>query len=150
MPLNLQVVTAERTIFNDDVDMVTAPGEAGEMGILPKHAPLLSSLKAGELRMRRGGEETYLAIGGGFIEVLNNRVIVLADTAERSEEIDLERAEAARRKAEQALQSRGEISVEQLAAAEAALRRAIVRIEVVRRRRGGRSSGMPSISMDER
>lgn len=149
MPLNLQIVTAEKTIFDDDVDIVTVPGEAGEMGILPRHAPLLSGLKAGELRYRRGGDEEFLAIGGGFIEVLNNKVIVLADSAERSEEIDLERAESARRKAEQTLEARGELSIEQLAAAEAALRRALVRIDIVRRRRGGRG-GVPSISMDDR
>lgn len=140
MPLNLQVVTAERTILNDDVDSLVAPGSDGELGILPRHAPLLSALKAGELRYRRGGEENFLAIGGGFIEVLNNKVIVLADSAERSEEIDLERAEAARKTAEQTLQNRGQMSVEQLAAAEASLRRALVRLDIGTRRRGSRSS----------
>ncbi len=149
MPLNLQIVTAEKTIFNDDVDMVTVPGEAGVMGILPRHAPLLSALKPGELHYRRAGDETFLAIGGGFIEVLNNKVIILADSAERSEEIDLERAEASRRRAEQILQQRGELSIEDLAAAEASLRRAMVRIDIVRRRRGGRS-GVPTISLDDR
>ncbi|HEX2912802.1 MAG TPA: F0F1 ATP synthase subunit epsilon [Chloroflexia bacterium] len=143
MPLNLQIVTAEKTVFNDDVDMVVVPGSDGVLGILPRHAPLLSALKPGELHYRRGGEVTYLAIGGGFVEVLNNKVIILADSAERSEEIDLERAEAARRNAEQTLQNRGQMSPEQLAAAEASLRRALVRIEIVTRRRGGRT-GVPS------
>ena len=142
MPLNLQVVTAERIIINEDVDSVVAPGSDGELGILPRHAPLLSGLKPGELRFRRGGDENYLAIGGGFIEVLNNKVIVLADSAERSEEIDLERAEAARRTAEQTLANRGQMSVEQLAAAEAALRRAMVRLDIGTRRRGSRT-GVP-------
>lgn len=140
MPLNLQVVTAERTILNDDVDSLVAPGADGELGILPRHAALLSALKAGELRYRRGGEENFLAIGGGFIEVLNNKVIVLADSAERSEEIDLERAEAARKTAEQTLANRGQMSVEQLAAAEASLRRALVRLDIGTRRRGSRSN----------
>ena len=137
MPLNLQVVTAERIILDDEVDSLVAPGSDGELGILPRHAPLLSGLKPGELRYRRGGEENFLAIGGGFIEVLNNKVIVLADSAERSEEIDLERAEASRRTAEQTLQNRGQMSVEQMAAAEASLRRAMVRLDIGTRRRGG-------------
>lgn len=142
MPLNLQVVTAERIIINEDVDSLVAPGSDGELGILPRHAPLLSGLKSGELRFRRGGDENYLAIGGGFIEVLNNKVIVLADSAERSEEIDLERAEAARRTAEQTLANRDQMSIEQLVAAEAALRRAMVRLDIGTRRRGSRT-GMP-------
>jgi len=142
MPLNLQVVTAERIIINEDVDSLVAPGSDGELGILPRHAPLLSGLKPGELRFRRGGEENFLAIGGGFIEVLNNKVIVLADSAERSEEIDLERAEAARRTAEQTLANRGQMSIEHLAAAEAALRRAMVRLDIGTRRRGSRT-GVP-------
>ncbi|MBN9388369.1 MAG: F0F1 ATP synthase subunit epsilon [Chloroflexi bacterium] len=142
MPLNLQVVTAERILINEDVDSLVAPGSDGELGILPRHAPLLSGLKPGELRYRRGGEENFLAIGGGFIEVLNNKVIVLADSAERSEEIDLERAESARRTAEQTLANRGQLSVEQLAAAEAALRRAMVRLDIGTRRRGSRT-GIP-------
>jgi F-type H+-transporting ATPase subunit epsilon len=143
MPLNLQVVTAERILINEDVDSLVAPGSDGELGILPRHAPLLSGLKPGELRFRRGGEENYLAIGGGFIEVLNNKVIVLADSAERSEEIDLERAEAARHTAEQTLANRGQLSIEQLAAAEAALRRAMIRLDIGTRRRGSRT-GLPS------
>jgi F-type H+-transporting ATPase subunit epsilon len=142
MPLNLQVVTAERIIINEDVDSLVAPGADGELGILPRHAPLLSGLKPGELRYRRGGEENFLALGGGFIEVLNNKVIVLADSAERSEEIDLERAEASRRTAEQTLANRGQMSIEQLAAAEASLRRAMVRLDIGTRRRGSRT-GIP-------
>jgi F-type H+-transporting ATPase subunit epsilon len=144
MPINLQVVTAERIILNDEVDSLVAPGADGELGILPRHAPLLSGLKPGELRYRRAGEENFLAIGGGFIEVLNNKVIVLADSAERSEEIDLERAEAARKTAEQALQNRGQMSVEDLAAAEASLRRALIRLDIGTRRRGSSRSGIPN------
>ncbi len=142
MPLNLQIVTAERTIFNEDVDSLVAPGADGVLGILPRHAPLLSALKPGELHYKRGGQEDFLAIGGGFIEVLNNKVIVLADSAERSEEIDIERAEASRRKAEEALQNRGQLSPEDAAAAEASLRRALVRIDIATRRRGGRSAAV--------
>lgn len=138
MPLNLQIVTAEKVVFNEEVDSLVAPGADGVLGILPRHAPLLTGLKAGELRYKRKGEETTLVVGGGFMEVLNNKVIVLADSAERSEDIDIERAQAARQTAEQTLQNRGQLTPETLAAAEASLRRALVRIEVgSRRRRGG-------------
>jgi F-type H+-transporting ATPase subunit epsilon len=138
MALDLQIVTAERVIFDEQVDSVNAPGASGELGILPRHAPLISLLKQGELHYRRGNQLEYLAIGGGILEVLNDRVVVLADSAERSTEIDIERAETARKKAEETLARRGELNAEQLAAAEASLRRAMVRISVgTRRRRGG-------------
>jgi len=149
MPLNLEIVTAEKEVYNGDVDYVSAPGTDGDLGILPRHAPLLSSLKPGELHYRKAGEEESLAIGGGFIEVLNNKVIVLADSAERTEEIDVSRAEEARKRAEQTLANRGAYDADQLAAAEASLRRALVRINVVQRRRGGRT-GYPSMNADER
>lgn len=149
MPLNLEIVTAERVVYKDDVDFVSAPGADGSLGILPRHAPLISVLKAGELHYRKGGDETSLAIGGGFIEVLNNKVTVLADSAERSEEIDLGRAEESRKRAEQTLANRGALRPEELAMAEASLRRALARIDVVQRRRGGRG-GVPRMSNDER
>lgn len=143
MPLNLQIVTAEKVVYDDQVDIVTAPGELGELGILPQHAPLLSTLKPGELRYRRGGNESVLAIGGGFLEVLRNKVIVLADSAERVDEIDISRAEQARQRAEERLRNRGSLSDDEQAAVEASLRRALARIDVYRRRRGGRG-GTPS------
>ena len=95
MPLKLDIVTVERLVYSQDVDMVIAPGISGEMGILPRHAPLLTALTYGELRVRRGDDESSFAISGGFMEVQPDRVTVLADTAERADEIDLERAEAA-------------------------------------------------------
>jgi F-type H+-transporting ATPase subunit epsilon len=147
MPLNLQIVTAEHTVFDGEVDFVLAPGSEGVLGILPKHAPLLSALKPGELHYRKGNDETALAIGGGFIEILNNKVIVLADSAERSEEIDLSRAEEARKRAERLLTERSKLSTEDLMMAEASLRRALARIDVARRR-GGRG-GAPRMSSDE-
>jgi len=147
MPLNLQIVTAEQTVFESDVDFVLAPGSEGVLGILPQHAPLLSALKPGELHYRKGGDETALAIGGGFIEILNNKVIVLADSAERSDDIDLGRAEEARKRAERLLTERSKLSSEDLMMAEASLRRALARIDVARRR-GGRG-GAPRISSDE-
>jgi len=144
MPLNLQIVTAEKTVYDDQVDIVVAPGGDGELGILPQHAPLLSTLNPGELRYRKGGTEESLAIGGGFIEVLNNKVIVLADSAERVGEIDESRAEQARQRAEESLRNRGNLNADEAAAIEASLRRALARIDVVRRRRGGRG-GTPSM-----
>ncbi len=147
MPVRLQVVTAERTVFDNDVDYVSAPGSEGVMGILPKHAPLLSSLQAGELRYRKGSDEVSLAIGGGFIEVLNNKVIVLADSAERSDEIDLARAEEARKRAERLLSERGKLSAEDALRAEMSLRRALARIDVARRRSG--RGGVPRMTPDE-
>jgi F-type H+-transporting ATPase subunit epsilon len=133
MTTRLEIVTAERVVFSDDVDVVVAPGVEGELGILPHHAPLMSMLLPGELRVRKGGEELYLAIAGGFLEVRPDRVIVLADAAERAEEIDIARAEAAKRRAEERLKVHPpELDV---ARAEAALRRAIARLQVVQRRK---------------
>jgi F-type H+-transporting ATPase subunit epsilon len=138
MPLKLDIVTVERQVYSQDVDMVIAPGIEGQLGILPRHAPLLAALTYGELRVKRGAEEESFAIGGGFMEVQPDRVIVLADTAERAEEIDLERAEAARRRAEERLKAQAENRID-FVRAEAALRRSLIRIKVseTRRRRGG-------------
>ncbi len=133
MPIKLEIVTVERQVYAGDVDFVSAPGLVSRLGILPKHAPLLTALVPGELRFKRGDEEEIFAVGGGFMEVLPDRVIVLADTAERAEEIDLERAEAARQRAERLLQERPP-GVD-MAAIEGALRRSRVRLKVGRRRR---------------
>jgi F-type H+-transporting ATPase subunit epsilon len=146
MALNLQIVTPERLLFTGDVDFVSAPGEEGVLGILPRHAPLLSGLKAGELRYRNGGNEIALAIGGGFIEIQNNKVIVLADSAERSDDIDIARAEEARKRAEKLLAEKGKLNEEDLMRAEMALRRALTRIDVARRH-GGRG-GVPRSTQD--
>jgi len=136
MPLHLEVVTAERVVYSEDVEMVVAPGLEGALGILPRHAPLMSVLGIGELRITQGGQETALAIGGGFLEVLDDRVTVLADSAERADEIDEARAEEAARRAEQLFANRGQ--VESAAALEASLRHAQVRLRVSRRRRNVR------------
>jgi F-type H+-transporting ATPase subunit epsilon len=129
----LSIVTAEREVFSDDVDEVIAPGVEGQLGILPHHAPLMTTLLPGELLVKQAGEEFYLAISGGFIEVRPDRVIVLADTAERVEEIDIARAEEAKRRAEARLAEQAE-GVD-MARAEAALRRSLVRLQVAQRRR---------------
>jgi len=135
----LEIVTAERVVFSDEVDLVVAPGVEGELGILPHHAPLMTMLLPGELLVRKGGEEFFLAISGGFLEVRPDRIIVLADAAERAEEIDIARAEAAKRRAEERLKH--PVPEMDLARAEAALRRSLARLKVVERRR--RRSGAP-------
>jgi F-type H+-transporting ATPase subunit epsilon len=138
MSLRLEIVTVERLLYSKDVDMVIAPGIEGQLGILPRHAPLLTALTYGELRVKRDDEEEAFAISGGFMEVQPDRVVVLADTAERAEEIDLERAQAARLRAEERLRVQTQERVD-FARAEAALRRSLTRIKVAeaRRRRGG-------------
>jgi len=132
-PIHLDIITAERQVYSDEVDIVVAPGIEGEMGILPNHTPLMTTLQAGELTARAAGEELSLAISGGFLEVQPDRVIVLAETAERDEEIDLARAEEARRRAQERL-SRPTSEVD-IARAEAALRRSIARLKVAEKRR---------------
>ena len=137
--IKLDVVTAERVVFSDEVDVIVAPGIEGQLGILPHHAPLMTVLKPGELLVRKDGEEFSLVITGGFLEVRPSRVIVLADAAERVEEIDLARAEEARRRARERLKER--IPEVEAVRAQAALLRALARIEVVQRRRKRRPGG---------
>ena len=138
MPLQFEIVTAERRVYADQVDIVIAPGSEGELGILPRHAPLVTQLMPGELRVRRGGQEVSLFVSGGFLEVRPDKVVVLADTAERVEEIDAARAEEARRRAQERLRERPRDL--DTARAELALRRSLVRLRLVekRRRRDGR------------
>ena len=135
--IRLEIVTAEGVVFSDDVDLVVAPGIEGQLGILPHHTPLMTMLQPGELRVRKGGEEFYLVTSGGFLEVRPDRVIVLADTCERAEEIDVARAEEAKSRAQERLKERlPELDV---ARAETALRRAVTRLEVVQRRKKRKS-----------
>ena len=135
MPLTVEIVTAERVVYSQEgVDEVVAPGADGEFAVLPQHAAFITTLAPGELRIIKGGEEEAMAITGGFFEVYNDRIVVLADAAERIEEIDVARAEAARRQAEETLQERRELV--DLVAAEASLRRAMARLKVAERRRG--------------
>jgi F-type H+-transporting ATPase subunit epsilon len=134
MPLQLDIVTPERLAYSDQVDAVTAPGIEGELGVLPHHAPLLTTLGLGELRIRKGDTEESFAIAGGFLQVRPDRVVVMAETADMASEIDLQRAEEARREAEQALEE-GYVEPADLAVARAALQRALLRIRVAERRR---------------
>lgn len=144
MPLTVDIVTAERVVYSEEgVERLIVPGVEGELGVLSLHAPLLTMIQPGVLRIVKGTDEVEMAITGGFIEVRENRVTILADAAERAEEIDLERAEQARRRAEETLERR-ETEID-LARAEAALQRALLRTKVAerRRRRTGPRPGPP-------
>jgi F-type H+-transporting ATPase subunit epsilon len=143
--IRCEIVTAERMVFDDSVGMVVAPGIEGQLGILPNHAPLITALTFGELILHREGlEDEFIAIGGGFMEVRPDHVTILADSAERAEEIDEARAEAARQRAEE-LMAQKQAEDADMARAEAALRRSMIRLKVARRKRraGGRASGPP-------
>jgi F-type H+-transporting ATPase subunit epsilon len=135
MPIRVEIVSQDRPVFEGDVDIVVAPGADGEMGILPHHTPLLTTLKPGILRVRTQGREEVFAISGGVMEVQPTLVTVLADSAERADEIDVSRAEEARRRAEASLAAGVPPSSEAYLAAEAALRRSNLRLQVARRRR---------------
>ena len=139
-PMLLEIITAERQVYSDQVDAVVAPGIEGQLGILPHHAPLMTVLQPGELLIRKGGEEAFLAVTGGFMEVLGNKVTVLADAAERSEEIDEQRAQQAVERAQERIRNRD--SDQQLEEALRSLRRAQVRVGIARRRRRPGAPGM--------
>jgi F-type H+-transporting ATPase subunit epsilon len=136
MPIHLEIVTAERVVMSDDVDQINAPTKDGRVGILPRHMPLLTILDVGQLDIIKGGTTTSLAVSGGFMEVLPTRVTILADTAERADEIDEARAEAARRHAEERIAQRQ--SDQEMALAEAELRRALIRLRVAQLKRNRR------------
>jgi F-type H+-transporting ATPase subunit epsilon len=138
MALTVEITTVERNVLREDgVDEVIAPGVEGQFAVLPQHAAFMTMLGPGELVLKKGATEEPYAVTGGFFEVIDDRVIVLADAAEHAEEIDVARAEAARERARLALERRE--SIEDLAAAQAALQRAMIRLRIAetRRRRGG-------------
>ncbi len=129
----LEIVTAERMVFSDEVSALIAWGVEGQLGILPHHAPLMTMLQPGDLMIRKEKEEEYLAISGGFLEVRPDKVIILADACERVDEIDIARAEEAKKRAQETLKA-GLLTAD-AAAAEAALRRSIARLKVAERKR---------------
>ncbi len=137
MTIRCEIVSQDRLVFEGDVDIVILPGEAGEMGILPNHAPLLSTLRFGFLKVRSGEAEEVFAIAGGVVEVQPEIVTVLADAAENVEEIDISRAEAARRRAEEFLKQGPPPDTDTYLAMEAALKRSNLRLEAARRYRRG-------------
>jgi len=134
MPLHLEVITPERSVYEDEVDMVIAPASEGYVGILPHHAPLFTTLGPGEFRVKKGGVEEVLAVFGGFMDVRSDRVVVLTDAAEHAEEIDASRAQEARERAQQVLAA-GPASAADEQRARAELQRALVRLRVSESRR---------------
>ena len=133
MSIQLEIVTPERLAYSDTVDAVVLPGSEGELGVLPHHAPLVAMLGVGELRIRKAGQEESFAIVGGFLQVRPDKVVVMAETADMASEIDLEKAQEARREAERAIES-GYQEGADLAAARAQLQQALLRIRVAERR----------------
>jgi F-type H+-transporting ATPase subunit epsilon len=145
MPLRCSIATQDRLLFEGDVDAVIAPGVEGEMGILPKHTPLLASLGLGLLRVRSQGQEQVFTIAGGILEVQSDVATVLADSGEDVVEIDIARAEKARQRAEELLKQPQKVPPDQYAAIEAALLRSKLRLEAARR---FQQPGRPRIRID--
>jgi F-type H+-transporting ATPase subunit epsilon len=143
--LSVDVITAEKVVFSDtEIDAVVAPGAVGELTVLPSHASFITSLVPGELRIQKAGvDETYMVVTGGFLEVRDDKVVILAESAEKAEEIDVARAQEARANAERTLAHR-EAEVD-LSRVQAELRRSLIRLKVAerRRRRGGPGAGGP-------
>lgn len=137
MTIRCEIVSQDRTVFTGDVDIVVLPGSAGEMGILPKHAPVLTTLKYGIIKIRKGGREELFTVAGGVAEVQPDIVTILADAAENVEEIDAARADAARQRAEEVLLKGVPADTDSYLAMEAALRRSNLRLDAVRRYRKG-------------
>jgi len=139
--INFEITTPESIVFSEQVDEVVLPTPQGEIGILPNHIPLVSLLLAGELRIKKGDEVTFLAVSGGFIEVRPDKVIVLADTAERAEDIDEQRAEEARKKAQEMITEK-RVDATEFAALSAKIEKELARLRVKRRRhRSGGAGG---------
>lgn len=150
MTVRCEIVSQDRSVFEGDVDMVTIPGQDGEMGVLPNHAPLLSTLRPGVVKVKQGSLESLFTVTGGLAEVQPDVVTILADAAENIEEIDVARAERAKREAEQRLAEGLPPGTEAYLAAEAALARSNLRLDIARRfGRANRHSRFPTQSSDE-
>jgi F-type H+-transporting ATPase subunit epsilon len=130
--LKLEIVTPEKTAYSEDVEMVTLPGSEGELGVYPNHVPLLTTLNPGELRVLKGGRETFLAIGEGFVEITGDSVSVLTDMALEPAAIDEHAAEAAVARAQKAMKE--DLGKEEVAAVQASLQKALAQLHVKRRR----------------
>lgn len=133
--MRLEIVTPDAKTFSDDVDMVVVPGVEGELGILPMHIPLLTVMRPGELKVTKNGQDTYLAVGEGFIEVTQTSVSVLTDMAIEEKAIDVAAAEEAVRRAEAAMKEE-HLGSEEVAAVSAALQKSLAQLHVKRRRHG--------------
>ena len=132
--LKLEIVTPEAKVYSEDVDMVTLPGVEGEMGIFPMHIPLMTQIASGEIVARKGGQDYFLAVGDGFVEVTGERVAILTDMAIKADDIDETKAEDARKRAEARLAEK--LSDEETATVPAALLHSLTQLNVKRRRRG--------------
>ncbi len=138
MKLKFQIVTPERIVLSKEVDALTCPTQMGQITVLPNHIPLIASLMPGELIAKNEDQTEHIAVSGGFVEVRpGNEIVVLADTAERSEEINMERAEEARKRAEAAMQQASTLSREEYAATQAALQKSLVRLRVAKKSHRG-------------
>ncbi|MEK7523880.1 MAG: ATP synthase F1 subunit epsilon [Patescibacteria group bacterium] len=142
--IQFKIVTPERIVFEDTVDAIILPTIEGEITVLPHHIPLVSLLKAGVLRIQKGKEETPLAVSSGVIEVDGERVVVLADTAERADDLDEAKIEKAREEARQLMESKRRGDREGFAEASALLERELARLKVVKRYRHGRAGPKPT------
>lgn len=131
--IKFKIVTPEKTVYEDSVDQVTLPTQEGEITVLPEHIPLISVLVPGELVAKKDGEEIAMAVSGGMVEVRKNEITILADTAERAEEIDLARAEEARQKAEKLKDEKIRMDETEFAAVAALMERNLARIKVARK-----------------
>jgi F-type H+-transporting ATPase subunit epsilon len=148
MPLTVEIVTVERILRTEEgVDVLIAPGSEGQLAILPRHAPLMTTIEPGVLTFRKGSVEEDFAVSGGFMEVRNDRVTILADAAEWAEEIDIQRAEAARARAEERLRAarEGRFSETDMARAQASLQRSLMRLRAAEKMRRRRTDARPRV-----
>lgn len=142
--IHLRIITLEKVVFDGPVNSITLPAEAGEIGVLPDHAPLITPLVLGEITARKNGEVFYMAVSSGMAEIQPNRAIILADQAERAEEIDEKLAEEARKKAEDIMREK-RTNAEEFAMAEAELQQAILRLKVAKKHRSKKGILPPSV-----
>ena len=132
--IHLDIITPERIVYSDEVDEVMVPGVEGELGILPHHTPLFTQIKPGEIKIKKGSQEIFLAVTGGFLDVApQSKVSILADYAVRSEEVEIARVEEAKKRAEEAMREKK--SKQEAIYAEAELRKALLELKVARRRK---------------
>jgi len=150
MPIKCEIVSQDRMVFEGDADIVIIPGESGEMGILPNHAPLLSTLKIGIIKVRSSEKEEDFTISGGIVEIQPDVITILADAAENVREIDIARAESAKRRAEDILKKGPPPDMDEYLAMEAALKRSNLRLEAARKYRGYQQRrGRPGVEKSE-
>ncbi len=133
MPIHVEITSQDRSVYSGDADIVVVPGSQGEMGILPNHSPLLSTLKYGLIKVRTKNDEQVFTVAGGIVEVQPDQVTILADAAENIEEIDVSRAEAAKKRAEEMLQKAIPQDTDTYLSLQAALRRSNLRLETARK-----------------